>query len=340
VSSHGVWADLGLDALDQNRSASGDAHRSPTARSSPIAPRLAVSRRAQLGRLRSSCLIGISRGATYTTVYQFVHVTGMGLTYDRWMSEVSRSTRTDADAPSTLFEQLAREPRLSDRVVEMMLETILSKRLKIGDRLPSERELGEQFGVSRAVIREAVRALVVKGVIEVRAGSGLRVAAVGPSTVSESMRLFLLGGTIDFEKVHEVRALLETHLAGMAAERAAPEDIDALCAVHRRMENATGDVEAAASDDLEFHRVIARATHNELYLILMDSIGTSLIDIRRANLSSGAVRVTLMQHALILDRITAHDPEGAREAMAAHLDRVAEFWRERSCAVASQPPSE
>ena len=67
-----------------------------------------------------------------------------------------------------LFEQVAREPRLSDKVAEMMLETILSNRFNVGDRLPSERELGEQFGVSRTVVREAVRALVAKGVIEKR----------------------------------------------------------------------------------------------------------------------------------------------------------------------------
>jgi GntR family transcriptional repressor for pyruvate dehydrogenase complex len=252
------------------------------------------------------------------------------------MNEAS-DTGNPAKPAAALFDQVPREPRLSDKVADMMLETILSKRLEIGDRLPSERELGEQFGVSRTVIREAVRALVAKGVIEVRSGSGLRVAAVAPEAVSESMSLFLRGGSIDFEKVHEVRALLEVHLAGMAAERAAPEDIAALCAVHERMESTTGDVEAAAADDLEFHRTIARATHNELYLILMDSIGTSLIDIRRANLGSGAAPMTLAHHARILDRITAHDPNGAREAMAAHLEGVAEFWRERSRPLASEP---
>ena len=101
----------------------------------------------------------------------------------------------------------------------MMLDTILSKRLQVGDRLPSERELGEQFGVSRTVVREAVRALVAKGIIEVRSGSGLRVAAVDAAAVSESMSLYLRGGAFDFEKVHEVRALLEMHIAGLAAER-------------------------------------------------------------------------------------------------------------------------
>jgi GntR family transcriptional repressor for pyruvate dehydrogenase complex len=233
-----------------------------------------------------------------------------------------------ADAvASNLFEQVAREPRLSDKVAEMMLETILSKRLDVGDRLPSERELGEQFGVSRTVVREAVRELVAKGVIEVRSGSGLRVAAVDASAVSESMSLFLRGGALDFEKVHEVRRVLEVHIAGLAAERARPEDVAALRAVHERMEAESGDVEAAARDDLEFHRVIARATHNELYLVLLDSIGGSQVDIRRENLGSGSAPATLEQHAQVFDRIAAQDPEGAREAMAAHLDGVAAWWR-------------
>ena len=247
---------------------------------------------------------------------------------DRQASEPTAEAETEDAAP--IFGQVAREPRLSDKVAEMMLQTILSKRFDIGDRLPSERELGEQFGVSRTVVREAVRELVAKGVIEVRSGSGLRVAAVNASAVSESMSLFLRGGAIDFEKVHEVRRVLEVHIAGLAAERALPEDVAALRAVHERMQDESGDVEAAARDDLEFHRVIARATHNELYLVLLDSIGGSLIDIRRENLGSGSAPATLEQHAQVLDRIAALDPEGAREAMAAHLDGVAAWWRARS----------
>jgi GntR family transcriptional repressor for pyruvate dehydrogenase complex len=238
--------------------------------------------------------------------------------------------RPPAESPPALFEQVSREPRLSDKVAEMMLETILSRRLDVGDRLPSERELGEQFGVSRTVVREAVRALVAKGVIEVRSGSGLRVAAVDAAAVSESMSLFLRGGGIDFEKVHEVRLLLEMHIASLAAERATEDDVGRLREVHARMEREAGDVEAAARDDLEFHRLIALATHNELYLILMDSIGSSLIDIRRENLGSGSAPATLEQHAEVLDRIADHDADGARKAMASHLESVADFWRRQA----------
>jgi GntR family transcriptional regulator, transcriptional repressor for pyruvate dehydrogenase complex len=234
---------------------------------------------------------------------------------------------TDSRPTESLFEQVSREPRLSDKVAEMMLDTILSRRLDVGDRLPSERELGEQFGVSRTVVREAVRALVAKGVIEVRSGSGLRVAAVDAAAVSESMSLYLRGGGIDFEKVHEVRLLLEMHIAALAAERATEDDLARLREVHERMEREAGDVEAAARDDLEFHRLIALATHNELYLVLMDSIGASLIDIRRDNLGSGSAPATLEQHAAVLDRIAAHDADGARKAMSDHLASVAEFWQ-------------
>jgi len=118
------------------------------------------------------------------------------------------------------------------------------------------------------------------------------------------------------------------HLGGLAAERATQEDVAQLREIHERMQREASDVEAAARDDLEFHRAIARATHNELFLLLMDSIGSSLIDIRRENLGSGSAAMTLSQHEAILELIASHDAEGARTAMRAHLDGVASFWRE------------
>ena len=107
--------------------------------------------------------------------------------------DATTGSASEGQDNANLFDEVTREPRLSDKVADMMLKTILSERLSVGDRLPSERELGEQFGVSRTVVREAVRALAAKGVIEVRTGSGLRVAAVNAAAVSESMSLFLHG---------------------------------------------------------------------------------------------------------------------------------------------------
>jgi GntR family transcriptional repressor for pyruvate dehydrogenase complex len=165
-------------------------------------------------------------------------------------------------------------------------------------------------------------------VIEVRSGSGLRVAAVDASTVHESMSLFLRGGTLDYEKVHEVRKMLEVHIAGLAAERASEDDLRRLTEACESMEQAVADVDEAALRDLEFHRVIARATHNELYLVLMDSIGQSLISVRRENLGAGnSAQQTLRMHRDILERIAAHDVDGSRRAMSVHLDDVEDTWK-------------
>jgi GntR family transcriptional repressor for pyruvate dehydrogenase complex len=117
-------------------------------------------------------------------------------------------------------------------------------------------------------------------------------------------------------------------VAGLAAERATTADVERLRAVHDRMFAESEDVEAAARDDLEFHRMIALATHNELFLMLMDSIGGALMDIRLENLGSGSTPMTLEQHESVLESIAAGDARRAREAMATHLEGVATWWRE------------
>ena len=236
-----------------------------------------------------------------------------------------------------MFPRVSREPRLSDKVAELLLETIHARGLEPGSRLPSERELGEQFGVSRTVIREAVRALAARGIIDVRTGSGLRVSAVDASTVSESMGLYLRSrDSLDYPKVHEVRAMLEIQTAGLTAERATDEDIVELTEICDRMEAELDDVEAASLHDVEFHRAIARATHNELYLVLLDSLGQALIEIRRENIAAGSGPDALDSHRAILQAIAARDPEQARAEMLSHLENVEAYWKKRSV---KRPPS-
>src|SRR5579859_6477869 len=113
------------------------------------------------------------------------------------------------------FKQLVRNPNLSDQVAEMILETIRSAKLRPGDRLPSERELADQLGVSRTVIREAVRSLAGKGVVDIRSGSGIRVAAVDSSSISEAMGHVVRSGhyDIDYRKIHAVRTMIEIEVA-------------------------------------------------------------------------------------------------------------------------------
>jgi GntR family transcriptional repressor for pyruvate dehydrogenase complex len=228
-----------------------------------------------------------------------------------------------------LFPQVSRDPSLADKVAAMMLETIVSQRMRPGDKLPSERELGEQFAVSRTVIREAVRSLAAKGLVEVRSGSGLRIAAVDGRAVRDSLAFFLRGNdALDYEKVHEVRSVLEVQMAASAAERASAEDIAALEKACREMEQAGDDVEAETRHDVEFHRALAHATQNELYIVLLDAIGDALVEVRRATLQLGSLEDALTSHRAILACVVQRDPEGAREAMRAHLETVENYWQQ------------
>jgi GntR family transcriptional repressor for pyruvate dehydrogenase complex len=180
------------------------------------------------------------------------------------------------------------------------------------------------------VIREAVRALAAKGVIEVRTGSGLRVAAVDAAAVTESMKLFLRGHEgVDYVQVHEVRTMLEIQIAGLAAERATDEDVAHLTETCERMAEALDDAEVASRHDVDFHRAIAEATHNPLYVIMLDSIGDVMLEIRRATIGiPGRPLKGVKAHRSILARIAAHDAGGARDAMREHLRDSWKIWQQ------------
>jgi GntR family transcriptional regulator, transcriptional repressor for pyruvate dehydrogenase complex len=228
---------------------------------------------------------------------------------------------------SEFFSQVARDPSLADKVAALMLETITSNSLRPGDSLPSERELGEQFGVSRTVVREAVRSLVAKGLIEVRTGSGIRVASMDGSSARESLAHFLrLSDGLDYAKVHEIRSVLEVQMAASAAERANQADLRALSEACRKMTDVGNDVDQASRADIEFHRALANATHNPLYVVLLDAIGDALIEVRQQTLLHGGLSAALRSHREIFEAVKRGDAAGAREAMSYHLETVERLW--------------
>src|SRR5581483_6589448 len=158
----------------------------------------------------------------------------------------------------------------ADRVQAALVGSIVSGRLSPGDRLPSQRELCEQFAVSRPVVREAVRSLIAKGLLVDSPRRGHVVSALGRDTVTESLTLYLRGRQLDYAKLMEVRSVIEVENAGRAAERATPEQVvqlkRAAKAMHPEME-----ADEAALADVAFHRLIATATGNEFFEVLLDS---------------------------------------------------------------------
>jgi len=219
------------------------------------------------------------------------------------------------------FQPLERSDRLSDRVAKLILARIVESGLKPGDPLPSERVLGQQFGVSRTVVREAIRSLAGRGIITVRPGAGLTVAELDTSTASESISLLLRGTTDRYDKVDEVRRLIEVHVAGLAAERATDEDIARIRGALAHQEQVIDDVDAVAPADGEFHRQLALATHNELFVVMLDSLGDVMLEMRRRAMRPAAGRkVFLGEHRAVVEAVAARDPAAARAAMVHHLD--------------------
>lgn len=229
------------------------------------------------------------------------------------------------------LRNVTRAPSLSDNVAEQLTEAIISRQIRAGERLPSERELGDKFKVSRTVIREAVRSLAARGLVRVTSGRGVEVNEFGARNVAASMRLLMRGHeSLDYGKVNEVRSAVEVQVAGLAAQRARPEEIASLrqlCDDHQRSLEK-GDMTAAGEFDFQFHRELTRASGNELLLAMLDSIADVLREVRNQSMAQPHVgEEGLRAHRRILKCVAAGKADAARDAMAAHLAEAERVWR-------------
>ena len=216
---------------------------------------------------------------------------------------------------------------LYEQIVQQIQESITSGDLQAGERLPAERELAEQFNVSRTAVREAVKALREKGLVEIHRGRGTFVADVNDSTreiVRGSFDLLMRVEALHaLDNLLEVRAMLEPQIAAMAAEKATEADVAALEQAIETMDNALDDVETFIRADHEFHLILARATPNVLIPILIDAVVELLME-QRAQIFGveGGPERGQFHHKHILATVKKKDPVAARGAMEAHLEQV------------------
>jgi GntR family transcriptional repressor for pyruvate dehydrogenase complex len=213
-------------------------------------------------------------------------------------------------------------------LVEARIEELIRRGdLADGSRLPPERDLAGLFGVSRTSVREAVRELWLKGLVDRRQGRGTFVRAGAGGRGAFLLRL--RGRTSDAEltllNVLDYRAALEPSIAARAAERARPADTVQLEAILSAME-ATTNAGRTAELDAEFHYGVARATHNPLLVEVVEFSTTWLVATRQSGLQGRHRRaLSRASHRALLRAIVAHDPEAAFAAMAQHIREVAEF---------------
>ena len=219
-----------------------------------------------------------------------------------------------------------RPSRLYQQIVEQIEQSIRSGTLKAGDQLPAERELAEQFGVSRTAVREAVKALFEKGLVEAMPGRGTFVVDATPQTMRQSLDLMLSFGRSDgFKYLADVREILEPEIAARAAERAGDKQLAAMREAIATMDASPHDPPAFIEADLDFHLALAEAAHNPLVLALIDSI-VGLLREQRTKVFDAADGPMHGQyhHKRILDAVERHDVQAARQAMVSHLQQVGE----------------
>lgn len=215
--------------------------------------------------------------------------------------------------------------RLYEQIVEQLETLIVEGHLTPGDRLPAERELSEQFEVSRTVIREAVKSLQEKGLVEIRPGVGTFVQHGMNKILRQSLgRLTQIDQKSGLANLMQVREILEPEIAAIAAEKATSEDIDAMQIAIKRMNDAMDDMEDYIAADHEFHLALARATHNDLIVSLIDSIVDSLGEQRRQIFSYAdeGPKNGQIHHIRIFQAVKKADRELSRRQMIAHLLQV------------------
>jgi GntR family transcriptional regulator, transcriptional repressor for pyruvate dehydrogenase complex len=220
--------------------------------------------------------------------------------------------------------------RLYEQIVQQIEESITSGELKEGNQLPAERELAQQFGVSRTAVREAVKTLREKGLVEAYPGRGTFITNGSARSIQQTLDRMIRSGQAE-GTVHltEVREILEPEIAALAAQRVDEEMLFAMREAIAVMDAARKDSEAFIEGDLDFHLALAEAAANPLILSLIDSIVGLLREQRtRTYFVEGGPERGQYHHRRILEAIEHRDAVGAREAMRAHLLQVREDSRE------------
>jgi GntR family transcriptional repressor for pyruvate dehydrogenase complex len=215
-----------------------------------------------------------------------------------------------------------------EEIKDQLHRMILDGKLKVGDKLPSTKEMSESFGVGRSTTREALSALKAMGLIEIRQGGGCRVIRSSPEEIAlpELDSLRMNRGTL--LELLEARQSLEVSNASIAAVKRTDEDQVHFKALITEMERSVGQDIEGERTDLLFHLTLARATHNSILVRLFESIASQLEmairEIRRVELYANrqvAERLYL-DHSAIFEAVSLQDPELAAHRMKQHLQHV------------------
>jgi GntR family transcriptional repressor for pyruvate dehydrogenase complex len=218
--------------------------------------------------------------------------------------------------------------RISEVIVEQIRLLIRQGQLSAGDRLPSERELCERFGVSRVTVREALRVLEANGLVEIRVGArgGAFVTAPSSRLVGEGIADLITLASLTAVEVTEARMVFELGIIGLVCERATDEDVAALYEICDRSSAALQGDDYPLELSAEWHARYARAAHNRAVAMLVESLhGPLLMSLERARQAAPLHgRRGVDEHRALVDAIASRDAAKATALMGMHLERTAD----------------
>ncbi|MBX3058149.1 MAG: FadR family transcriptional regulator [Anaerolineae bacterium] len=214
---------------------------------------------------------------------------------------------------------------LPEQIAERILHMIKERQLRPGDKLPAERELAAMMNVGRPALREALRALAMMNVIEIRQGAGAYVTELETAQLVQHLDfVFSLSDTAILD-LFDARKIVETGIIELAAQRITDDEITELQACLEESIQSMHDPELFLLADLELHTQITRAARNPILLRLMESIHQlGLASRRRTGHLPGVTEQSTADHQRIVDALANRDPVAARAAMLAHLENVEE----------------
>jgi GntR family transcriptional repressor for pyruvate dehydrogenase complex len=207
-----------------------------------------------------------------------------------------------------------------EQALAALHEYIVDGRLEPGTELPSESEMVEQIGVSKFVMREALRVAQSQGLVEISQGRRTRVADISIKPAAGLMNLALKRSNDLLLELTEARRSVEISMVRLAAVRRNDAQVEAMEETLATMENHQEDLLVCVEKDIEFHEIMAQATGNRVFAMIHDSIAELLSESRRETMLRSGVDTPVAEHRRILAAIKDKDPEQAVAAMSAHLD--------------------
>ena len=235
---------------------------------------------------------------------------------------------TEDRTPSRAAPSVQRT-RLPDQIASHLMRQIVESDLAAGTLLPTESELVREFSVGKSAIREAVRIVSTKGLVEVVQGSGMRVTARRRWNLIDPELISIIGDDfVSIVHLMELRLALEPDIAAHAAGRASDDQIEELATLVEDSAAHLDDTEGIVARDMEFHNMLTAATDNPLYSMVLGSVAELQVELRRKLVTTkGGRDHGIEYHRRIVEALRERDAASARAEMSDHLRSVAEDLR-------------